>query len=154
MSLILLCYCVGSSIFFLEEIILSTKCLFWTDLIISFSTIFIPSRSKGVIQCCSMQSLSLRDLVSLILYNQRRSEVTSSVAFEVLIINCQTCFKDFFSFNCLTPNYCFSKRSLTDRREWLLWTRVLVFCSWIQPRKWLPVRQTKFWGTTLCVQIY
>ena len=37
-------------------------------------------------------------------HNQRRSEGTSSVAFEVLIINCQTYFINSFIFNCLTLN--------------------------------------------------
>ena len=35
---------------------------------------------------------------------QRRSEGTSSVAFEVLIINCQIYFINLFIFNCLTLN--------------------------------------------------
>ena len=35
---------------------------------------------------------------------QRRSDGTSSVAFEVLIINCQTYFINLFIFNCLTLN--------------------------------------------------
>ena len=45
-------------------------------------------------------------LFFMLLYNivaeQGRSEGTSSVAFEVLIINCQIYFKNSFIFNCLT----------------------------------------------------
>ena len=35
---------------------------------------------------------------------QGRSEGTSSVEFEILIINCQTYFTNLFIFNCLTSN--------------------------------------------------
>ena len=42
-----------------------------------------------------------------------------SVAFEVLIINCQTYFMIFFSFNCLTSNFCFLKKKMyfPDRKH-------------------------------------
>ena len=62
----------------------------------------------------------------------RRSEGTSSVAFEVLVINCQIDFTDLFIyncltsninlfiFNCLTSNFCFPKNiSFASRREQL-----------------------------------
>ena len=49
-----------------------------------------------------------RCLLFMLLYNivaeQGRSEGTSSVAFEVLIINCQIYFINSFIFNCLTLN--------------------------------------------------
>ena len=45
---------------------------------------------------------------------QGRIKSTSSVTFEVLIINCQTCSKDFFNFNCLISNYSFPKRLRRD----------------------------------------
>ena len=54
---------------------------------------------------------------------QGRSEGSSSVAFDVLIINFQTCFKDFFNFNCLMLNFCFPKRCIFCRQR----TRVLIF---------------------------
>ena len=40
---------------------------------------------------------------------QERNKDTLSVAFEVLLINCQTCFKNFSSFNSLTSNFVFRK---------------------------------------------
>ena len=74
---------------------------------------------------------------------QGRSEGISSVAFEVLIINCQIYFINLFIFNCLTlnincssssslmSNFCFPKiMSFTNRRERLfmdLW--MCVFSS-------------------------
>ena len=48
--------------------------------------------------------LDLRRQKGLYLCEQGRSEGTSSVAFEVLIINCQIYFKNSFIFNCLTLN--------------------------------------------------
>ena len=45
------------------------------------------------------------------------SEGTSSIAFEFLIINCQTYFINFFSFNCLTSNFCFSKKYIFQRQR-------------------------------------
>ena len=48
--------------------------------------------------------LDLRRQKGLYLCEQGRSEGTSSVAFEVLIINCQIYFINLFIFNCLTLN--------------------------------------------------
>ena len=51
-----------------------------------------------------------------------------SVAFEVLIINCETYFMIFFSFNCLTSNFCFLKKDIFPRQKIrLLWTLVFTF---------------------------
>ena len=53
--------------------------------------------------------------------SQGRSEGTSSVAFDVLIINCQIEFINLFIFNCLRSNFCSPKNiSFASRREWLL----------------------------------
>ena len=48
---------------------------------------------------------------------QGRSDDTSIVAFEVLVNNYQACFKDFFSFNCLTSNFCFPQRYIRRRQK-------------------------------------
>ena len=48
---------------------------------------------------------------------QGRSNSTSSVAFEVLIINCQTYFIIFYSFNHLSSNFCFPKKSILRRQK-------------------------------------
>ena len=48
---------------------------------------------------------------------QERSNSTSSVAFEVLIINCQTCFIIFYSLNYLPSNFCFPKKSILRRQK-------------------------------------
>ena len=73
-------------------------------------------------------------------YIQRRSEGTSSVAFEVLIINCHIEYINLFIFNCLTSNikllifnclmsnFCFPKNmSFTSRRERLFMDARLEF---------------------------
>ena len=50
--------------------------------------------------------------------SQERSESTSSVAFEVLIINCEIDFINLFVFNCLTSNFCFPENTtLANRRK-------------------------------------
>ena len=65
------------------------------------------------------------------LCNQGRSEGTSSVAFEVLIIICETDFKNLFIFSCLTSNInlvhfncltsnCFPKSTSLANRRWRL----------------------------------
>ena len=48
--------------------------------------------------------LFLRNMQLILSIFQGRSEGASSVAFEVLIINCQICFINSFIFNCLTLN--------------------------------------------------
>ena len=37
--------------------------------------------------------------------------------FEVLILDCQTCFKNFSSWNCLTSEFCFPKRYIFRKRK-------------------------------------
>ena len=49
-----------------------------------------------------------------------RSETTSSVAFEMLIINCQMELINLFIFNCLKSNFCFRKNISFARRKELL----------------------------------
>ena len=81
--------------------------------------------------------------------DQGCSKGISSVAFEVLIVNCQTCFKGFFSFNCLMSNFVFWKYTLlAGRRERLLWTFVLTL--WNSTGKMMTClrhNQIKFWVT-------
>ena len=48
---------------------------------------------------------------------KRRSEGISNVAFEVLIINCQIDFINFFIFNCLTSNFCFPKNHIFRKQK-------------------------------------
>ena len=48
---------------------------------------------------------------------QGRSDGTWSVAFEVLIINRQTYSINSFSFNYLTSNFCFPKKSILHRQK-------------------------------------
>ena len=45
------------------------------------------------------------------------SEGASTLASEVLTINCQTCFKEFFSFNYLMSNFSFWKRYIFRRQK-------------------------------------
>ena len=47
---------------------------------------------------------------------QGYSESTSSIAFEVPIINCQTCFKD-FQLKLLDVKFCFPKRYISHRQK-------------------------------------
>ena len=92
----------------------------------------------------ALKTISYKTLQQKILFNpnniimlQGRSEGTSSVAFEVLIINCQIYFINLFIFNCLTLNiklfifqlfdvkFLFSKNHLFRKHN--LWTHVLSF---------------------------
>ena len=86
---------------------------------------------------------SSEDVQDIEKFNKGCSEGTSSVAFEVLIINCQIYFIHFFVFNCLTlnikllifklfdvkflfsENHAFRKQKRTAVKE--LWMRVLSF---------------------------
>ena len=89
---------------------------------------------------------------------QGRSEGTSSVAFEVLIINCQTCFKDLFSFTCLISNFSFPKRYIICRQKR---KAVMDACPWFRllnstgkMMTCLRHNEIKFWGSAPCAQIY
>ena len=50
---------------------------------------------------------------------QGHREVTSSVAFEVLIINCKIDFINLFILNCFTSVFCFLENIFPSRGEWL-----------------------------------
>ena len=63
---------------------------------------------------------------------QERSEGTSSVAFEVLIIriNCHIEFTNLFIFNCLTPNtnlFTFNYLTSNIEQKSCIWTRDISF---------------------------
>ena len=59
-----------------------------------------------------------RYVIDLDLAMEGSSESTSSVPFEVLMINCHIEFINLFILNCLTSNFCFPKNiSCTSRRE-------------------------------------
>ena len=94
--------------------------------------------------------------------SQGHNDGTSSVKLEVLIINFgtnnQTCFKDLFSFNCLTSNFCFLKYFIFYRRKRMA---VMDECSYLRllnstgkMMTYLRHNQIKFWGTAPCAQIY
>ena len=83
---------------------------------------------KRFTNTCNVWNPDINKFVLMLLkiiysYEQERSEDTSSVAFKVLVINCQIYFINFFSFNYWTSNFCFQKNIFSaSRREQLLWT--------------------------------
>ena len=99
-----------------------------------------------------------------------RSEGTSSVAFEVLIIkseinfinlfifNCLTSNVNFFNFNCLASNFCFPKNIFfASRRERLFMDACPYFWVFNLSGKMITcyLRDTnKFWGTAPCARTY
>ena len=112
---------------------------------------------------------------------QGRSEGTSSVAFEVLIIkweidfinlfifncltsnvnlfifNCLTSNINLFNFNCLTSNFCFPKNIFFASRRERMFMDARVFGFSTQRGKWLPVifeTQIHFWGPAPCARTY
>ena len=108
--------------------------------IVVITVSYFPS-SSSVLFISVIQSVNGGEFESII---QGHSEGTSSLAFEVLIINCQIYFINLFIFNCLTLNiklfifkfldvkFLFFPNvlSFANRREWLfmeLWTCILSF---------------------------
>ena len=83
---------------------------------------------KNVLKC---------NFICISRYNkQARSESTSSVAFQVLIINYHIEFMNLFIFNCLTSIFCFPKDiSFASRRERLFMDEHPSFRIW----NWWPV---------------
>ena len=67
---------------------------------------------------------------------QGPNESNSSVAFQVLIINCQTYIINFFSFNSLTSNFCFPKKYIFRRQKRMfVMDARLYFQIWNAPGK-------------------
>ena len=71
-----------------KEIYSSPKCLLWTDLIISFSTIFIPSKSNGTLKCCFVWSKFLEDLFPLM---QVRDILLTLANCKLFLLNLKWC---------------------------------------------------------------